>query len=174
MFPGGWGYRISRQSAHEGGKVVSPKPRPPLPPSKKSWYLFLLEAELTPGPWFGRIPMTLSGIEPASCRLVAQYLKQLRHRNAIIENFNNYKLPAIFSRRLQMTIVLFCYHGLNYSTSHTQHKSLPEYGLHNAKPRTNVTTDITPRSTWKVQPFFSSSWWQPFCSYWVSRNKKWH
>jgi len=31
-FPGGWGYQISRQSAHDGGKVVSPRHRPPLPP----------------------------------------------------------------------------------------------------------------------------------------------
>jgi hypothetical protein len=31
-FPGGRGSQISRQSAHEGGKVVSPMHRPPLPP----------------------------------------------------------------------------------------------------------------------------------------------
>jgi len=30
--PGGWSSQISRQSAHEGGKVVSPTHRPPLPP----------------------------------------------------------------------------------------------------------------------------------------------
>jgi hypothetical protein len=30
--PGGWGSKVSRQSAHEGGNVVSPTHRPPLPP----------------------------------------------------------------------------------------------------------------------------------------------
>jgi len=39
-----------RQLAHEGGKVVSPVHRQPLPPRKYSWYSFLLEAELAPGP----------------------------------------------------------------------------------------------------------------------------
>ena len=48
--PGGWGFQISWQSAHEGGKAVSPKHRPHLPPRKYSRYLFLLEPESTPGP----------------------------------------------------------------------------------------------------------------------------
>jgi hypothetical protein len=42
--------RISRQSAHEGGNVVSSMYWPPLPPRKYSWYSFLLETESTPGP----------------------------------------------------------------------------------------------------------------------------
>ena len=33
----GWGSQISRQSAHEGGKVVSPTHQLPLPPRKYSW-----------------------------------------------------------------------------------------------------------------------------------------
>ena len=42
--------RISRQSAHEGGKVVSPTHQQPLPSQEIAWYSFLLEAETTPGP----------------------------------------------------------------------------------------------------------------------------
>jgi len=52
--PGVWGSQISWQLAHEGGKVVGPTHRPPLPPWKHSWYSFLLEAESTPRLQFGR------------------------------------------------------------------------------------------------------------------------
>ena len=48
--PGGRGSQISRQSAHEGGKVVSLTHRPAFALRKHSWYSFLLEAESTPGP----------------------------------------------------------------------------------------------------------------------------
>jgi hypothetical protein len=53
-FPVGSGSQISRQWAHENGKVISPKHRPPLPSRKYSWYSFLLEAESTPRPQCGR------------------------------------------------------------------------------------------------------------------------
>ena len=46
--PGGRGSQISRQSAHEGGKVVSLKRLPPLPQGNIPGTL--LEAESTPGP----------------------------------------------------------------------------------------------------------------------------
>ena len=36
--------------AQDGGKVVSLTHQPPLPLRKYTWYSFLLEAELTPGP----------------------------------------------------------------------------------------------------------------------------
>jgi len=52
-FPGGRDFQISRRLALEGGKVVSPTHRPPLPPRRYSWYSFMLEAESTPGPWCG-------------------------------------------------------------------------------------------------------------------------
>ena len=48
--PGGSGSQISRQSAHEDGKVVSPTHRLPLHSKKYSWYSFLLGAESNPGP----------------------------------------------------------------------------------------------------------------------------
>jgi hypothetical protein len=48
--PGGGGLWISRQSAHEGGKVVGPTNRLSLPPRKYSWCSFLLGAESSPGP----------------------------------------------------------------------------------------------------------------------------
>jgi hypothetical protein len=50
---GGWGFQISRRSAPGCGKVVSPTHRTLIPPKKYLRYSFLLEAESTPGSWWG-------------------------------------------------------------------------------------------------------------------------
>ena len=43
---------LSRHSAHEGGKALSPTHRPPLLPRKYSWYIILLAAESITGPYY--------------------------------------------------------------------------------------------------------------------------
>ena len=86
--PGVWGSHISRQSAHEDGKVVSSTHRPPLPTqeiflvliSVRGWRLSWLQGHSAAG----RImSVTTSGIEPATFQLAEQCLNQLRHRVAL-------------------------------------------------------------------------------------------
>ena len=67
------------KTAQDGGKIVSFTHRLTLPPRKYTWQSFLLEAESTPVPQRDRkdyvtekIPMTTSGIEPATCRFVVR------------------------------------------------------------------------------------------------------
>jgi hypothetical protein len=80
--------RISGQSKHEGGKVVSPTHRPLSPPPPPETLLVLISvrgwvdprATVRPkGLSQPKIPITKSGIEPATFRLVAQRLDQPRH-----------------------------------------------------------------------------------------------
>jgi hypothetical protein len=86
MVPGGWGSQISKQSAHEGGKFVSPKHRPPLPPGNIPgahfcWRLSRPQGHMRPeGLCQWNIPVTASAIEPATFWLVMQCLNHLRHR----------------------------------------------------------------------------------------------
>jgi len=98
--PGGTGSQILKQSAHEGGKVVSPTQRPPLPPPPpppQDIFLVLISVRGWVDPrvimqpeglrqW--KVPVTPLKTEPATFRLVAQCLNQLRHRprNLIVEN----------------------------------------------------------------------------------------
>ena len=84
--PGSWVSKISRQSAHEGGKVVSPTHRQPLP---QETFVVLISVRGCVNPraivrpeglcqW--KNPLTPSGIETATFRVLVQCLNQLRHR----------------------------------------------------------------------------------------------
>jgi hypothetical protein len=81
-----WGSHISRQSVHEGGKVVSPTHQPPVHQeisllliSVRDW-VNLRAIVRQEGLCQWKILVTPSGIEPATFRLVAQRLNQMRHR----------------------------------------------------------------------------------------------
>jgi len=58
--------KLVRLSASRTGRLY---------PQECSWYTFSLGAESTPGPWYGRKnPLTPTGIDPGTVRLVAQRL----------------------------------------------------------------------------------------------------
>jgi hypothetical protein len=91
--PGDWGSHISRQSAHEGGKVVSPTHRPPLLTALTGW--FDPRAIVRPE---GLCP---SGIEPATFQLVAQSLAECLP----VQNVHDSKLSTHEFRSRRASII---------------------------------------------------------------------
>jgi hypothetical protein len=91
--------RISRRSAHESGKVVSPTHRPPLPPQEIVLVLISVYPRaivLSEVLSRRKIPMTPSGIKPATFRLVPQCLNQVHHRVHLKKYFHFVKKANVY------------------------------------------------------------------------------
>jgi hypothetical protein len=112
---------ISRKSAHEGGKVVSPKHQPPLPPGEIPGTRFCQRLNRPQGHSAARRSksvknsITPSGIEPATFRIVAQCLRQPRHRVRPIHVTGacNYFTVPLTLKSIVVTICLAIFNIIN-------------------------------------------------------------
>ena len=123
--PRGWDFHISRQSAHEGGKVIIPMHRPPLPPLEIFLVLIFVRgwvdrrAIVRPqGLFQWKIPMIPSGIEPGTFRLVAQCLNHLRHCVTPIRKAHLFVY-------LSIDVALFIYHWFHLFIHSLIYLSIP-------------------------------------------------
>jgi hypothetical protein len=92
-FPGGWVSQISRQSTHEGGKVVSPLHRPPLLPKKHSQYSFVLERVMlkkTSNDTIGNQTCELPGRNPVPQRTTWECSNHILNTNFFKKNYKFY------------------------------------------------------------------------------------
>jgi hypothetical protein len=99
---GSWGPQISRQPTHKGGNVVNPSHRPSLSAQEIFLLLISVKGWVDPGAivrpeglcqW--KIPVTPSGIDPATFRLV------IFHVSALIYS-NKYRLSPPAAKAPQM------------------------------------------------------------------------
>jgi hypothetical protein len=119
--------RISRQSAHEGGKAVSPTHRSPLSLGETRRIYFSLRLSLTFSHSQIKIPVTPPGIETATCRFMARCLNQLHHHLLfyLLFTFHNSYTEAQFIYILVRAIS--CSQSTTISASTQTHLLLQKY-----------------------------------------------
>ena len=100
---------VVKSSALRTGRLYPP------PRRKYSRYSFLLEVESTPEPQCGwkdyvneKLQMTLSGIEPATSRIVVQCLNQMRHR--VLPKAKTHLEYVLFIALLQQQCLHYAHH----------------------------------------------------------------
>ena len=126
VVPGGWGFNISRHLAHEGGKVVSPTHRPPLPPQER--FLVLI---------------SVGGLSQSQGHSVDRRIMSMKNSNDTIRN-RTHDLPAC-SAVPQPTVPLHAEtHNKDFNLT-----SIPTYNFHWLRG-----SKIYPQRTFGAQNYF--------------------